>query len=870
MLGLPARFWQILIRVVAVVTALLVLVSIGAGIYVAQYFARVQATLPAVSKLDGYEASVPTTIVSRDGVKIGELFEEKRYPVRLSQVSPLLQKAFLAAEDARFFEHGGVDYQSIVRAGINYLLKSGPKQGGSTITQQLAKNLLLSKERTIERKVKDILLAEQIEKSLKKDQILELYLNTIFLGNNSYGVESAARNYFRKNSLDLNLAEASMIAGLAPAPSAYAPTENLTKAKTRQKFVLEQMVRNKWATKEEALKAYALKLQIHLAESPNTLVAPYFMTEVKKQLETTLNLPGLTSSGYVIHTTLDMKLQRKVQAAVLAGLKVHETKKGFRGPLKRHGANYTAALKKMLNTPANPEEEEERAIVVDLYPNLDAVAVVSQHGLGLLISEDHKWALKAAGKKTESRLLDFANILAVGDEVHVKMLDRGSPKRITANTSALSELKEFVKEYPQAPLHNGVKFYQLTDTEGLEAAALIMDSRSGEILAMVGGENFNKSEFNRTTQAKRQVGSSVKPLYYAYAQDQGFSPVSKIDSPPIVIGDWKPENYSKEFTGRTTMRTSLIHSYNISSIQLYQALGLGAVGNHLRRLGFDWPAADLSIALGAGDATLLQLVQAYSPFANDGRLAEAVYITKIEDRKGKVLYETGNPLLHVLPLGQDVKAGPKDVALRAKANKSGDSKNSHKAKTGNVEFDPGNNASTDLLQVLSPEAAYVSARMMQDVVRFGTGTRAAGVPHAAGKTGTTNGYSDAWFLGVVPNLVGGVWVGFDDARKSLGTDGTGGKMAAPFWRAVMMEATAAYPSKGWKEPANVTTVRVSTDTGDLVFGSGGLQLPVVSGTEPGSGRNALGMFGLSGDEAQNDENNSAPESSDTSSLRSIY
>lgn len=831
---------RLLLRVALAIAGVLLIVGVTAAWVVRDYLLRVESSLPEVSKLDDYEPSLPTVILSRDGVKIGELFDEKRYPVLLKDVNPQLVKAFLAAEDARFYEHDGVDMHGILRAGVHFLTKSGTKQGGSTITQQLAKNLLLTKERTLERKVKDIMLARKIERSFSKEKILELYLNTIFLGNNSYGIEAAARNYFRKTNKDLSLAEAAMIAGLTPAPSAYAPTENLEKAKTRQRFVLEQMIKNKWAVEAEANKAFKQKLKIYRAESPNTQAAPHFLMEVKKQLEKQLKLEKITSNGYIVSTTLDMRLQRDAQEKVISYLKAHESKKGYKGALKRHGKGLEAGLTRMLNLPFNPDEEDERAMVVDLLPHLDAALIVSQQGFGLLLTEDHRWALRVVGKTRETSLMDFANVLAIGDEVHVKRLERQAPKRVDRqNTALMSLLNNYRPFYKVTQPRTELRFYQLTDTEGVEAAALVMNSHTGEVLAMVGGSDYAGSNFNRATQAKRQVGSSVKPLYYALAQDKGFSPASQIDSPPIVIGDWKPENYSKEFMGRTTLRTSLIHSYNIPSIQIFQALGMQTCSKHFRSLGLDWPEGDLSLALGSGEATLLQMTQAYSPFANAGKIAEAVYISRIENRHGKVIYEEGSPSLRVQPVSQlhasrsGSSQGAKDVALHAKNKNSGTLANS---KTN--------------LQVLSPEAAYVTVQMMQDVVRFGTGTRAAGVPFAAGKTGTTNGYSDAWFMGVVPSLVGGVWVGFDDSRKSLGaSEGTGGKMAAPLWQAIMLSATKLYPQQAWREPDGITHVRIDPETGHLALGGGGLSISAVEGTQPGApgARNALGLSAFDSD-----------------------
>ncbi len=782
----------------------------GVGFYAYSYVKKIEKTLPSVESLKNYVPAIPTQIYSSEGTKIGELFEEKRYPVQLSEMSQLVIRSFLASEDARFYEHIGIDIQGLARAAASHFLKTGQKQGGSTITQQLVKNVMLTRERTYERKVKDILLALKTEKAFSKDEILEMYLNTIFLGNNSYGVEAAARNYFRKSSKKLKLSEAAMIAGLAPAPSVYAPTENFDKAKTRQRFVLDRMVQNGWATKKEAEEAFAETLTVHLAETPNTRSAPYFLMEVKKQLEGNLKLPDLLTAGYKVQTSLNLQLQKYSQKVLSNYLEQFESKKAFRKPIEKHGAQYQIALDKLARSGWSADDEEDiRGIIIDLEPSLDIALIATQTGPGILLAEDHRWALRAASNKKASNIQDFADILAIGDEVHVKKINSRLPKRLGKTGKLYAEHGETLKLYGLTDETVEPQFYQLTDTEGIEAAAVVIDAQSGDVLSMVGGSSFQSSQFNRVTQALRQVGSSVKPLYYALALDNGFSPASRIDSPPIVMGDWKPENYDKEFTGRTNLRTSMVHSYNISSIQLFKALGIPFVTDQFKKLGLPWTEVNLAHALGAGSATVLQMAQSYSPFANGGRITEARYIKAIENREGQVIVEGVDPRLRAAP-----------VVVNSKST----------------------NGTDDPLQVLSPAASYVMVRVMQDVIRFGTGTRAQGIPFAAGKTGTTNGYTDAWFIGVTPRLVAAVWLGFDDARKSLGNDGAGGKMAAPLWKQIMEGAVKLYPSTEWKTPENVVSVRVGSG-GERATGTGGILMPAVAGSEPGSprARDALGL-----------------------------
>ena len=421
--------------------------------------------------------------------------------------------------------------------------------------------------------------------------------------------------------------------------------------------------------------------------------------------------------------------------------------------------------------------------------------------------------------------------------------------------------------------------YALADKEGIELAGLVMDASNGGVLAMVGGRNFKENQFNHATQGKRQVGSSVKPLYYTYALDNGFSPASKIDTPPLVIGDWRPENYSKEFTGQTTLRNSLVHSYNISSIQLFQALGASNVAKVFASLGLNWPVEDLSVALGSGEATLLQMVSAYSPFAREGNRVLPRYIDRIEDSKGKVILDASSPKL--LLLNSRVNAN----AIHAKTKNLEKDSNVNSKKQAAKSLNKPNSSS----KIYSSEAAYVGMRLMRDVIQFGTGTAAAGVSGGAGKTGTTNRYSDAWFLGVAPGLVGGVWMGFDDPKKSLGAgQGTGGKMAAPLWKELMLLAQKVVQNKKWTEPPNISYAKINPETGALSLDGGGVIVPLVPGTEPSSPtlRHVLGFSAfdalmssslggqkISGDKTGEDSSKkpeSVTPSDDTGSLRGLF
>lgn len=828
-----------LIRFVAAFLALSLLAgTISCTIIVIKFYNEVKSNLPDARQLKSLQLKVPSVVVSSDGVTIGELFSEKRYPVRLDQMSQDLRNAFIAAEDAQFFAHQGVDYGGIARAALRYISGEGPKQGGSTITQQLAKTLLLSREKTISRKLKDMLLAIEIEKIMSKSDILELYLNSIFLGNNSYGVEAAARNYFGVSAAELSLAQSSMIAGLTPAPSAYAPTANMTAAKTRQRYVLGQMVRWGMIDAAKADAAYREQLQIFRAQSPNTRIAPFFLEEVKKRLSTVFDAETLESGGMKIVTTLNARLQGVADKVTRRYLEQFGNRRGFRGPVKSHGKDFQQPLRSLLSEPG-PENEQEtvRAIVVDLNPDLDAAVLVTQSGLGMLLAEDHEWAL-SAGRSKESGLYDFANILKIGDEVRVRMLRRGTPKRVLAGAKKIGPMSDYVDMFPLGPMYKGIRYFELTDAEQIEGSLLLADAADGAVRVMVGGSDYSSSQFNRAMQAKRQIGSSVKPLYYGYAFDQGFGLASQLDSPPIVLGDWKPENYSRQMLGRTTLLSSLIHSYNVPSIQLFQALGAESVEAHLRRLGIVLPKADLSAALGSGSATLAEVLQAYSPFVRQGELVELRLIDRVEDRNGVVLMDSSERRLLPAPVALS-SAGRPLVSLKARG--PGNTGESSQQATG----------ARQTHSVLSPEAAYLTFVGLEAAVSMGTGSKAR-IPgvRVAGKTGTTNGYTDAWFIGMVPGLLCGAWVGFDDAGKSLGKGATGGHFAAPLWREFMAEAIKDYPAGTLAVPETLTFSRMDLENGSPVRpgNSGnkrGAEIPAMEGLEPGSPRlrHALGILG---------------------------
>ncbi|KAB8029826.1 penicillin-binding protein 1A [Fluviispira multicolorata] len=770
---------------------------------------KIEKSLPSVEKLANYEPALPTVLYSQDGIKIAELFQERRYPVLLTEVTPFLKNAFIAAEDADFYSHKGLDFKGFFRAFYHFITFSNQKQGGSTITQQLAKNVLLTKERTITRKIKDILMARKIEESFSKDKILELYLNNIYLGNGAYGIEAASENYFRKSNIKLSLAQAALIAGLTPAPSAYDPTDNLEVAKIRQTYVLDRMLKREMITQSQYDRAIKEKITVYKAESPNNKVAPYFVAEVKKQLVNQLEIENIETSGLTIYTTLHSKIQIAAQTGVQNFSKQYEGRKSFKGAIKRHGEDIHDTILKLINVPLK-EIDNEIAIVTSIDDELRSVGVVTQKGIGVLLAEDISWALHA-GRSKETDLESLNYILKVGDEIHVQKVKGDIPARVTDNRKFVTKLQSHLKKF-NITVSNRMTRYTLTDSVGIEAASMVMDAKTGEVLAMVGGENFIQSQFNRATQAERQVGSSVKPLYYSYAIDNGFSPASLIDSPQIDIDGWQPENYEGEETGRVTLRHSLTMSLNIPSIFLFHTVGATKISKQLNRFGFSWPSSDLSLALGSGSTSLLKMVQAYSVFANQGKLAQAYYIQEVVDRKGNIIYTARDKKIYASPVTpQFVEDAPYLPG-----------------KVSNRQEDPSS------LQMISPQAAFVTLDLLRAVVHSGTGQAVLGVsPYVGGKTGTTNGNTDAWFMGVASQLVAGVWIGYDDSSKTLGGGGTGAGMAAPIWKSMMQTAVKVYPQLDSNRPNGVHEIRVDRDTGEYSAAPNSIYVYVIDGTEPG-------------------------------------
>lgn len=750
--------------VLAAALFLLILsVSVAGGLGF-HYYLEIRKDLPDISQLKDYRPSLITKVYSDSGEVIGQFFIEKRVLVPLSEIPDLLIKAFLAIEDARFYQHGGIDLQGISRAFWANLRAKQIAQGGSTITQQLTKTLFLSPERTIRRKVKEMILALEIEKRFTKIEILELYLNQIYFGEGSYGVEAAADTYFGKHANALSLPEMALLAGLPKSPNRFDPFKNPETARTRRSVVLARMQGERFITPAERLAADEEPLRLKEKEKCRDASA-YFVEHVRRYLMEEYGSRKLYQSGLEVHTTLNLDMQRAATEAVRKGLRRYDRRHGYRGPL---GTVSLDALEQEqepaageISEAAAPSAETVKPLCVDdvvegLVVEVDEkgawVRVLGEKGF--LPFEELKWATRAVPQENTS------------DPDQVEWIEPKTPMDVLSLGDRI--LVRVIKSDPVA--EPPVLRLSLEQEPKVQGALIALDPATGEIKAMVGGYDFEKSEFNRAVQARRQPGSAFKPIIYGAAIRKGFSPASIMIDTPIIFKDpeleerWKPANYSEKFYGPTRLRVALAKSRNVVTIKVLQKVGIGPVADFAETLGIASPLAkDYSLALGSSGVTLLELTSAYAVYAAQGKRAEPMFIRQILDYDGNVI-EEHKPVVE---------------------------------------------------EALDPNVAYIVTSMLEDVVQHGTGRQMLqlGRP-SAGKTGTTNNFLDALYIGFVPDLAAGVWVGHDDMR-TLGKWETGAKAAAPIWLSFMKEATRTRERLPFPAPPGILFVKVDKETGLL-------------------------------------------------------
>ncbi len=734
----PRRpWWHLALLALAAVGALL-----GVGAVVVLWY--VSQDLPSLDSLQEYQPSLVSRVYSDDRQVVGQFYVERRILVTLSDVPEGLTQAVIAVEDARFFEHPGLDVIGILRAVWTNLRRGGKVEGASTITQQLARSLFLSPERTYGRKFRELILAYKMELILSKEQILEMYLNQIYFGQGAYGVSAASLTYFGKDLAELTLAESALLAGLPKSPNHYAPYKNPERAKKRQEHVLERMEEAGFITVEERQEAAAQPLSFRHPGAEQ--IAPHFIEHVRQHLVAMHGEAMVYKGGLEVFTTLNVGLQRVAEQAVRNGLRQLDKRQGWRGPINAQDLATLTDHAAPTQAPTQPPQEGDLMQGVVTKVARDHVMVLAGSTLGRLAFEDMEWARRWLKGKDPSKdvtvLPTPKHLLKPGDviEVAIKKIDRG-----------------------------GVQF-QLEQTPIVEGGLVAIDPRTGAILAMVGGYDFARSEYNRAVAAHRQPGSAFKSIIYATALNEGLSPATVVVDAPVVYEPddpekiWKPENYEKRFFGVISLREALIHSRNVATVRLLDKIGVRSVIDFSKTIGITSPLSyDLSLALGSSSVTLVELTSAYGVFANQGLRLEPYAIALVQDNTGQTLEQT--------------------------------------------LFEPR--------QVVSKETAYLITNMLEDVIQRGTGQLAKSIGRPiAGKTGTTNDFTDAWFIGYTSNLAVGVWVGFDDVR-TLGETESGAHAALPIWMDFMREALEQLPMMPFEIPDNIVFVRVDPSTGLL-------------------------------------------------------
>jgi penicillin-binding protein 1A len=747
---------------------------LGVALLIGAYF-YVSATLPKVETLSDYRPPLITAIYADDGNVIAEYSRERRILVPYEKIPKTLIQAFVAAEDSSFFKHKGIDFVSILRAALKNVKAGGISQGGSTITQQVAKKLLLTSERTFTRKFKEAILAWRMEQSLTKQEILYLYLNQIYLGHRAYGVEAAAQNYFDKNVDQLTLAESAILAGLPQAPSRYSPYQHYQRAMDRQKYVLGRMLEEGYITVPELEQAATEEVAIKPRLNNLLDVTAYFNEQVRRYLEERYGTEALYTGGLQVETSINLKMQQAAQKSVKENLRDHDKRQGYRGPTEvlDEAAQALFSDKQLVQFTGEP-------LLVGDYSQ----AVVSGHdGDRLLCRIGNKNGVISI---EESGWAGPIQVVAAGGEASGNIAEEGSKGKPTTRLPIGAVIDVRIVDLSSNPIKLSL------EQEALAQGALIaIDPSSGQIKAMVGGYDFEKSQFNRAIQARRLTGSAIKPIIYAAALDRGYTPASIILDTPLIyenlteesgeLEEWKPKNYEKKFYGPTRFREALAHSRNIVTIKILEDIGIRYAANYAKKLGITTPLQrDLSMALGSTALTPLEVLSTYSVFANGGILVRPTYITRIKDRNGRIL-ESIDP---------------------------GDFPNGMAADQHLIESAPR--------RVISPETAYLITNLMESVVREGSGWRAKAIDRpSAGKTGTTNDLKDAWYVGYIPQLACVSWVGYDQERP-LGKNETGSRAAAPAWVNFMKVASLEFPVENFRVPDSIEFHPINKEDGLLV------------------------------------------------------
>jgi len=823
-----ALVWKWFWRITAWLFGAGVIAGIAAIVVAWAYVESLRDELPSTEALLSYQPKIISRIHAGDGTLIAEYAAERRIYVPYEAIPPYLVHAFVSAEDKNFFEHGGIDPEGIARALVNNVsnvIEGRRPEGASTITQQVAKNFLLSSDVTIKRKVKEMLVAREIERVLSKGEILELYLNEIYLGWRAYGVAAASLNYFNKSLDELTLAEAAYLAAMPKGPANYRPDRETQRARglARRNWVLGRMAANGYISQATADRAQQEPLRVY--EQPTSVRNfdwEYFAEEVRKRIVGDYGDDALVDGGLSVRTTLEPKMQAMAITALRDGLVAYDRRHGWRGPV--------AELEIAPNDPAWSEKLSQVDFAADLAPWRGAVVLSIDEAqnravIGLAPHPGDGKERDTVEAAPETSFIPLTELLwarpyldstSMGPEVErvsdvLKVGDAVYVEAVTGEDGARAHFT--LRQVPQA-----------------QGGIIAMDPHTGRVLAMIGGFSFETSQFNRAVQALRQPGSSFKPFVYATAFDNGYTPVSLVLDAPFVLDQgegkplWKPDNYTTRFYGPSTLRLGMEKSRNLMTVRLAQDVGMEKVRETALRFGVvDSMPMHLSAALGAQETTLVRMTTAYAQFVNGGKKIEPIFIDRIQDRNGKTIFKSDQRACAECSVDEWTGQEPPELPDTRE-------------------------------QVVDPRTAYQIVSLLEGVVERGTATtvRSVGKP-LGGKTGTTNDYKDAWFVGFSPDLAVGIYVGFD-TPTDMGRDATGGGVAAPIFRDFMAQALADAPSIPFRIPEGIRLVRVDPRTGARVTDPG--QPHIVEafkpGTEPRPGEQRTVLGGGSAEASQDD------------------
>jgi penicillin-binding protein 1A len=780
-----------MIRLIGYFFGIGVMLALVAAAGVAMYLSGLTKDLPDYEVLANYEPPVTTRVHASDGALMAEFARERRLYLPIQAVPDRVKAAFLSAEDKNFYHHLGVDISGLARAVVTNLQNFGSGRrpvGASTITQQVAKNFLLTSDQTYERKIREMILAFRIEQAYSKDRILELYLNEINFGLGAYGIAGAALTYFDKSVNELTVADAAYLAALPKAPSNYHPFRHTDRAIERRNWVIDQMVQNGYVERAEGDKAKAEPLGVTPRRRGNYLFAgEYFTEEVRREIMARYGEKALYEGGLSVRTSLDPKLQLIARKSLQHGLLKFDRLRGYRGPKDKVdiSGDWGEALGKVKGLDDVPEwrlavvlESSKSGLSIGLQPKREiSGALESKREEGTVAAEDMSWAMRHLVNGKRVKASSPAEVLQPGDVVYVE-------KKDGSDTA-----------------------YELRQSPEVSGGMVAMDPHTGRVLAMVGGFSFAESEFNRATQAYRQPGSSFKPIVYAAALDIGYTPASVIMDGPITINDgttvWSPKNYDGKAAGPSTLRMGIERSRNLMTVRLANDMGMKTVAEYAERFGvYDKMSPMIAMSLGSGETTVMRMVSAYSVMANGGRQIKPSLIDRIQDRYGKTVFK------------HDERGCEGCVATDW---------------TGQAEPELIDNAE----QVLDPMTAYQITSMMEGVVSRGTAVTVSELGRPmAGKTGTTNDEKDAWFIGYTPNLVVGLYMGYDKPQ-GLGKGSTGGGLAAPIFKEFMGQALKDTPIVDFQVPDGMKLIAINRKTG--MAAAEGAPGTIMEAFKPGTG-----------------------------------